>query len=143
MKTVVTVTSTGFDERPGAEAEDIGCGTGGCVPELARDGILDIMESRWSCKGDIVEPGEDICKIEFVFEEDQDIDQLQVAFFRGDLRSRTLKVFCRASKINIVREGVGKRYSAAKLGTYCMLCQGHLEGTVAPCRTLVLQSYYQ
>eukprot|EP00904_Undaria_pinnatifida_P003019 jgi/Undpi1/12718/HiC_scaffold_6.g02386.m1 len=62
--------------------------TGDCVSE---DGISDDTESRWSCElGSDPEGG--LCKIDFVFEDPQDIMEVQVAFYKGEERTRTLEV---------------------------------------------------
>lgn len=89
--TKVEITSTGYDDRPGAALGDVGCGTDGCLPELTRDGDQDSAESRWSCKEDIARNG-DQCKIQFDFGEEQDVAAVEVAFYKWDVRSRTLKV---------------------------------------------------
>lgn len=92
-KTSVEVTATAYDERPGQESGDVGCGADGCLPDLAHDGIgEDDVESRWSCSKEIV-PGGGQCEITFAFGTPQDIMDVEVAFWKGDERSRTLKVF--------------------------------------------------
>lgn len=68
-----------------------GCGQDGCAPRLSRDDISDDPESRWSCAQMIVPDG-GLCEIEFVFQDPQDIKEVQVAFWKGDVRSRTLEV---------------------------------------------------
>ncbi|CAM9626768.1 unnamed protein product, partial [Hapterophycus canaliculatus] len=63
----------------------------GCLPALAHDGIgEEDVESRWSCSKDIVSGGGQ-CEIEFTFGSPQDIMDVQVAFWKGDERTRTLK----------------------------------------------------
>ncbi|CAN0169681.1 unnamed protein product, partial [Laminaria digitata] len=63
----------------------------GCEPALTRDGVTDDDESRWSCRKDIVPDGGQ-CEIEFRFDTPQDLLDVQVAFYKGDERSRTLKI---------------------------------------------------
>lgn len=93
-KTGVTVEATAYDVRAGRSSDDVGCGLegeGGCEPTLARDGEVDEIESRWSCATKIVDDGGP-CEIEFFFDEPQDIVDIEVAFWKGDLRTRTLEV---------------------------------------------------
>eukprot|EP00752_Nemacystus_decipiens_P009696 g8660.t1 len=97
-KTTVSVTASAWDERPGSESGDVGCGEDGCLPALAHDGIgEEDIESRWSCSEDIV-PDEQ-CEIEFTFGSPMDIVDVEVDFFKGDERSRTLKVNFDGKKI--------------------------------------------
>lgn len=91
-KTVVAVTATAYDDRPGGSRGDVGCGEAGCAPALAHDGVgKEDLESRWSCAKDLVPHGGQ-CQIEFVFGYPQDIMDIEVAFYKGDQRDRTLKV---------------------------------------------------
>lgn len=91
-KTTVSVTATAYDERPGQDRGDSGCGDDGCLPALAHDGIgEDDVESRWSCSKSIVSDGGQ-CEIEFTFGSPQDIMDVEVALWKGDERTRTLKV---------------------------------------------------
>lgn len=83
--------ANGYDDRPGADLGDVGCGTDGCLPELTRDGDVNDEESRWSCKEDLVSSGGP-CEIEYSFDEKQDVSEIQVAFLKYDERSRELKV---------------------------------------------------
>ncbi|CAB1098072.1 unnamed protein product [Ectocarpus sp. CCAP 1310/34] len=89
--TAIAASATGFDERPGQASGDHGCGKYGCLPVLATDGITDDVESRWSCAEDIVPDGGQ-CEIEFTFSHPQNLKQLQVDFWKGEERTRTLKV---------------------------------------------------
>lgn len=107
-KTTVGVTATGFDERPGSDSGDVGCGEDGCLPELAHDGVGfengDDVESRWSCAENIVLPGKKQCEIEFTFDAPQHIADVQVAFWKGDERARTLKVcVCVLRRLRLAR----------------------------------------
>lgn len=86
--------ATAHDTRAGRSSEDVGCGVegeGGCEPVLAHDGDSSEIESRWSCATKIVEGGAP-CEIEFLFDEPQDIVDIEVAFWKGDQRTRTLEV---------------------------------------------------
>eukprot|EP00904_Undaria_pinnatifida_P003012 jgi/Undpi1/12711/HiC_scaffold_6.g02379.m1 len=89
-KTTVGVSANAYDVRPGQDSDDIGCNVDGCKPALSRDGISDDIESRWSCAQKIVPDG-GLCEIEFTFSNPQDIKEVQVAFWKGDERSRTLE----------------------------------------------------
>lgn len=62
------------------------------MPALAYDGNSDDVESRWSCSEDIVPHGGQ-CEIEFKFDHPQDVADIQVDFWKGDERTRYLKVF--------------------------------------------------
>lgn len=90
-KTNVFVSTNAYDTRPGQASGQSGCLVNGCAPELTRDGISDDVESRWSCNPSIVSDG-GLCEIEFVFEAPQDLMSVQVAFWRGEERTRTLEV---------------------------------------------------
>eukprot|EP00752_Nemacystus_decipiens_P018357 g16468.t1 len=93
-KTDVGVTATAYDERPGRSSNMVGCGDeggDGCAPSNSRDGIVSEVESRWSCATKLVGGGGP-CQIEFMFAEPQDIVDIQVAFWKGDERDRTLEV---------------------------------------------------
>ncbi|CAN0231585.1 unnamed protein product [Scytosiphon promiscuus] len=91
-KTTVGVTASAYDDRPGESAGDVGCGVSGCLPDLAHDGLgEEDTESRWSCAKEIVPDGGQ-CEITFTFDSPQDITDVQVAFWKGEERTRTLKV---------------------------------------------------
>ncbi|CAM9310619.1 unnamed protein product, partial [Ectocarpus fasciculatus] len=94
-KTDVSVSATAYDTRPGLSSGDVGCGEvggDGCAPANTRDGISDEAESRWSCASEIVPDGGP-CQIEYVFGEPQNIEDIQVAVWKGDERTRTLEVY--------------------------------------------------
>ena len=94
-KTTISTSANGYDERPGADSGDSGCQVGGCVPELTRDGVTTAdAESRWSCAAKLT-PGGVPCAIDFVFEDPQDIMAVEVSFYKGDERSRTVEVSSR------------------------------------------------
>lgn len=90
-KTTVGVSANAYDTRPGGDSGDVGCGEDGCTPTLSRDGITTGTESRWACAQKLVPDGS-VCEIEFTFGEPQDIVDVEVAFYKGDERSRTLEV---------------------------------------------------
>eukprot|EP00752_Nemacystus_decipiens_P018348 g16460.t1 len=93
-KTEVGVTATAHDVRPGASSGMVGCGEeggDGCAPANTRDGIVSDIESRWSCATKLLE-GEGPCQIQYTFAEPQDVVDIQVAFWKGDERLRTLDV---------------------------------------------------
>ncbi|CAN0058241.1 unnamed protein product, partial [Laminaria digitata] len=58
-------------------------------PENTRDRDIN---SRWSCKGDII-TGSGGCWIEYYLDEPQDIVEVQLAFYKGTSRTRTLNVY--------------------------------------------------
>ncbi|CAM9132154.1 unnamed protein product [Ectocarpus sp. 13 AM-2016] len=93
-KTEVGVSATAHDVRPGSSGDDVGCGEvggPGCTATNTRDGIVSDMESRWSCATSLA-PDEGPCQIEFAFAEPQNIVDIQVAFWKGNERTRTLGV---------------------------------------------------
>ncbi|CAM9634631.1 unnamed protein product, partial [Ectocarpus sp. 12 AP-2014] len=93
-KTEVGVSATAHDVRPGSSGGDVGCGEVGglgCTANNTRDGIFSEIESRWSCATKLV-PDEGPCRIEFSFAEPQNIVDIQVAFWKGNERTRTLDV---------------------------------------------------
>ena len=92
-KTTITVSANAYDTRPGADSSDVGCMRDGCKAELTRDGDSTDEESRWSCSPSLV-TNKSQCSISFMFEEAQDIVDVEVAFWKADERSRTLEVCC-------------------------------------------------
>lgn len=94
-KTTVGVSANAYDTRPGGDTGGIGCMTDGCLPALVRDGDSDDNESRWSCARTLLPEGGGECSISFTFEDPQDIKEIQVAFWRRAVRSRTLKASTR------------------------------------------------
>ena len=90
-KTTIYVSANAYDTRPSQNYNMVGCAQHGCEPKLTRDGVSADTESRWSCAQSIVPDG-GLCKIMFKFEIPQDIMEVQVAFWKGDARSRTLEV---------------------------------------------------
>ena len=96
-KTEVSVTATAHDTRPVGER---GCGEDGgdgCSPAKSHDGISSDVESRWSCSPKLVAGGGP-CKIEYTFAEPQDIMDIEVAFWKGNERVRTLYVSLRENE---------------------------------------------
>ncbi|CAM9910098.1 unnamed protein product, partial [Ectocarpus sp. 4 AP-2014] len=93
-KTEVGVSATAHDVRPGRSGDDVGCGEVGglgCTATNTRDGVVSVTESRWSCSTILV-PDEGPCQVEFSFAEPQNIVDIQVAFWKGNDRTRTLEV---------------------------------------------------
>ena len=105
-KTTIGVSANAFDTRPGGASGD-SCGGDGCSPDRSIDGIIHDIASRWSCEHDFVSDGQP-CQIEFVFDDPQDIMEVQVAFWKGEERSRTLEV----SRTRNVFLAVGELYIA-------------------------------
>ena len=85
IKTTVSVSANGYDTR---SSDNGGCGDTGCLPELARDGNT-TPESRWSCSRKL---GEGKCYLEFEFDSPQDVISMNIAFHKGDERTRKIKV---------------------------------------------------
>ncbi|CAN0298091.1 unnamed protein product, partial [Ectocarpus fasciculatus] len=93
-KTEVGVSATAHDVRPGSHGGEVGCGEVGglgCAATNTRDGIYSEIESRWSCSTKLLDD-EGPCQIEFTFAEPQAIEDIQVAFWKGNERTRTLLV---------------------------------------------------
>eukprot|EP00904_Undaria_pinnatifida_P003008 jgi/Undpi1/12708/HiC_scaffold_6.g02376.m1 len=110
-KTVVTVSTNAYDTRPGADSNDIGCNLDGCLPELARDGNNDDIESRWSCARKIVVE-DDACEITFDLEDAQDIKDVQVSFWKKDIRMRKLQVSVNGNDIGSFDSAPDTEYTA-------------------------------
>ena len=85
-RTRVVTKASAYDER----TSGYGCSPDGCIPENTRDGSLR-ANSRWSCQGHLV-TGVGGCRIEYNFEDPQDIVKVRIAFHRGDENNRTLNV---------------------------------------------------
>lgn len=83
--TTVYQWSNVYDTRA---SSDGGCDPYGCTPALTRDQNWDAT-SRWSCSEKL---DNSQCKITYQFEEPQDIVRLNIKFYKGNERVRTLKV---------------------------------------------------
>ncbi|MEP0661197.1 MAG: hypothetical protein ABJC87_18315 [Roseobacter sp.] len=81
------VSASGYDPR----IPPSGCSPDGCIPENTRDHNLS-SNSRWSCKGDILDNDKG-CWIKYSFDEPQDLEEIEIAFYKGDEDTRTLKVY--------------------------------------------------
>ena len=85
----MSVAASGYDERTSYP----GCTPDGCIPENTRDESRS-SNSRWSCKGDILDDDDEGCWIEYYFDEPQDIVEVRISFFyKGTENSRTLNVY--------------------------------------------------
>ncbi|CAM9729785.1 unnamed protein product, partial [Pylaiella littoralis] len=84
-KTHVTQKASAYDHR---SKEEEGCDPDGCKADFTRDQDQS-DDSRWSCQEDLMD---DNCEIKYEFDEPQDIVRLDVQFYKGDERSRTLKI---------------------------------------------------
>ena len=82
-KTKVTETANAYDTR----TSGYGCAPDGCEAANTRDGDF---STRWSCMEDLLD-GKN-CEITYTFEEPQDIVRILIAFYKGDERTRELKV---------------------------------------------------
>ncbi|CAM9886236.1 unnamed protein product, partial [Pylaiella littoralis] len=111
-KTTVGVTTSAYDDRPGESEGDVGCGERGCLPDLAHDGVgEEDPESRWSCAKEIVPDGGQ-CEITFTFDSPQDVADVQVAFWEGDERTRTLKVKINGDEIGEYESYPGSTFNS-------------------------------
>ncbi|CAN0457025.1 unnamed protein product, partial [Scytosiphon promiscuus] len=81
----VSVSANAYDTR---SSNNDGCGNTGCLPELARDSST-MPESRWSCSKNL---GSGNCYMEFEFDTPQDVISMNIAFHKGDERTRKIKV---------------------------------------------------
>ena len=108
-RTTVTVYANGFDERTSGSR----CSPSGCVAANARDGV---PSTRWSCKEDLIE-GKN-CEITFEFDDAQDIALMRVAFYKGDERTRKLKVIVNNSNLlTIESSGTTDEFEVFALNT--------------------------
>ncbi|CAN0420712.1 unnamed protein product, partial [Scytosiphon promiscuus] len=73
----------------------------GCAPENTRDNSL-AANSRWSCRGRLVE-GDGGCCIDYHFDEPQDIVSMNIAFHRGTDRTRLLNVFDNGDFLSLIQ----------------------------------------
>ncbi|CAN0455368.1 unnamed protein product [Ascophyllum nodosum] len=97
-RTTVTVVASAFDTR----TSGAGCPPNGCEATNTRDGDL---STRWSCKEDLLD---DNCEIMYTFEEPQDIVRVLIAFYKGDERTRGLKVKINGSSQDVTLESSGE-----------------------------------
>ncbi|MEP5731962.1 MAG: hypothetical protein ABJL67_21585, partial [Sulfitobacter sp.] len=81
------VSASGYDRKMSYP----GCSPDRCTPENTRDHNLS-SNSRWSCKGDIFDNDKG-CWIKYAFKEPQDLEEIEIAFYKGDEDTRTLKVY--------------------------------------------------
>lgn len=84
VRTTVTVSANAYDQN----TSGYGCAPSGCTAENTRDGST-VESSRWSCKYSL---DDSVCQITYYFEEPQDIVDLKIALYKGDERTRTIKV---------------------------------------------------
>ena len=87
------MSANAFDERTSGSS----CPPDGCVAANTRDGSL---STRWSCKKDLNDGRN--CEITFDFQEPQDIELIRVAFFKGDERTREVKVEVNGSQRAVI-----------------------------------------
>lgn len=85
VKTTVSVNANAYDTH---FSGNNGCGDTGCLPGLTRDSST-IPESRWSCSKKL---GEGNCYLEFEFDSPQDVISMNIAFYKGDERTRKIEV---------------------------------------------------
>lgn len=109
----MTVQASAHDER----TEGFGCSPHGCTADNTRDGSLD-SNSRWSCKGQLIEEISRLCCIDYNFSEAQDVIMLNIAFYKGTERTRTLNVYNNGDFISqIESSGSSDDYEAFILKT--------------------------
>lgn len=80
-RTTVTVSASAYDEE--------GCGSSGCSADLTRDSDSEEDDSRWSCHYDLEDSN---CKLWYRFEDPQYLDSVELAFYKGDQRTRSFLV---------------------------------------------------
>ncbi|CAN0252790.1 unnamed protein product [Ascophyllum nodosum] len=85
VRTEVTVRANVYDERT---LDDGGCDPDGCEPSKTRDSDID-GGSRWSCARSLEDK---TCRLTFEFDSAQDIVEINIAFYKGDERTRAFKV---------------------------------------------------
>lgn len=85
MRTTVTQNANAYDPK---DSSDGGCDPAGCTADLSRDRNLGDI-SRWSCSEQL---SGSPCKITYEFDEPQDIVRLNIKFYKGDQRVRTLNL---------------------------------------------------
>ena len=108
-RTTVKVAANAFDTR----TSGAGCAPDGCEAINTRDGDL---STRWSCKEDLL--GGTNCEITYTFEEPQDIVRVLIAFFKGDERTRELKVKVNGSDQDVIESsGETEEFETFELGT--------------------------
>lgn len=84
-KTDVSTWAWAYDERT---SDDGGCDPDGCTPELTRDSDAG-ASSRWSCNYAIKSKP---CRLFYSFDTPQNIVTLDLAFYKGDERTRSFGV---------------------------------------------------
>ena len=128
-RTTVAVNANAYDTR----TSGFGCAPYGCEAANTRDGSL---SSRWSCKEDMLE--DENCEITYIFEQPQDIVRMLIAFYKGDERTRELKVKVNAfSRYTIESSGETNGFEEFALdldGTESLTLEGlglHLDQWIA------------
>lgn len=92
----VVVSTNAFDARTSGD----GCAPAGCRAENTRDGNLTDV-SRWSCKRDLVESGEE-CQIVYDFSEALSVSRMAIALYKGTERTRTINVEVNGFQFDVV-----------------------------------------
>lgn len=81
VRTTVRVSSNAHD--------DDGCNSSDCSADLTRDGDSEDDESRWSCHYKLEQKN---CKVWYRFNDAQNLDNIALALYKGDERTRSFKV---------------------------------------------------
>eukprot|EP00904_Undaria_pinnatifida_P008296 jgi/Undpi1/4597/HiC_scaffold_18.g07951.m1 len=107
-KTTVDAAATSYDGNPGVDFGNTGCGTDGCLPALAHDSDSSTLESRWSCSI----PDGGVCVVTFTFGDPVDLKNVQVAFYKGEERTRWLKIGINGDEIGTFESYIGSTFNS-------------------------------
>lgn len=108
-KTAVSTWAWAYDTRT---VDAGGCDPSGCTPELTRDSDL-APSSRWSCQYSIESKP---CRLFYSFEDDPNIVTLNLAFYKGDERTRQFFVKTYSSDRSVENQMLTFTSSGATLG---------------------------
>ncbi|CAM9187721.1 unnamed protein product [Choristocarpus tenellus] len=100
--------ATAFDPRL---QSNNGCNPSGCTPALSRDGSL-TPTSRWSCSTNL---GVNECSITYSFGTTQPFRRIDIAFYRGNERTREFEVDSDSTRM-IDDESSGNTLSLERFG---------------------------
>lgn len=93
--TDVTASANGWDTRVGGS----GCAPNGCLPSNVLDNSIE-PASRWSCQA--ASAGIDVCELTLEFDAPQDLVQMDMAFYKGDERTRSVNVWVDGVLLNTI-----------------------------------------
>ncbi|CAM9353796.1 unnamed protein product, partial [Sphacelaria rigidula] len=88
----IAVSANAWDTR----TEGYGCKPSGCIAGNVLDDSIE-ADSRWSCRGKLFASDSDdegdTCKLTFVFDAPQDVQEMRMALWKGDRRIRSVNVW--------------------------------------------------